>query len=450
MNKLWHTQGRRFWLLVIALFGAWMAVASAGTPDSDELRLVIVLSRHGVRSPTAEPGTLDVYSKQAWPSWPVAPGYLTPHGKQLMRIMGHWYRDYYGQAGWLPAQGCADAGKTFVIADDEERTMESAHGLMEGFLPGCNVTIHASTKDSATALFSHSSTQVSDADRATALAAVLGRIGGDPKHLVQANESALATMQSVLWGCTSDPCAPAATDGKKLLLQQDSAIGPGKGDSLVTIKSPLHNASTFAENFALEYTEGMPMSQVAWGRLSPLELGQLLALHTSYSDISLRTSPIARAYAGNLATAILATLKQAASDKPLDQAVGDPAEHLVFLVGHDTNITTLAGMLNLHWMIGEQPTDPTSTGGALVFELRHNRATGADKVRVYYVSQTMEQMRNSTALSLQNPPQKVPVFVPGCSDTTPGFDCPLGQFDQIVTQALSVGSVADHGASSTH
>ncbi len=450
MNSAWRNHSRIFFLLFLALFGACETTIAAGVPDSDELRLVIVLSRHGVRSPTAKPGSLDVFSNQPWPTWSVAPGYLTPRGKQLMSIMGQWYRDYYSQSGWIAAQGCADAGKTFVVADDEERTMESAHGLMDGFLPGCNVPIHASPKDAPDALFSHSFTNVTDTDRAMALAAVLGRIGGDPKHLAQANAMALATMQSVLLGCSPDHCTSEQTQSKKLLIEQDSAIGPGKGDALVEIKSPLHNASTFAENFALEYTEGMPMSQVAWGRLSPLQIGELLALHTSYSDIALRTSPIARTYAGNLATTILATLKQGASDRHMDKAVGEPGDHLVFLVGHDTNITTLAGTLNMHWMIAEQPTDPTSTGGALVFELRRNRTTGANKVRVYYVSQTMEQMRHMTPLSLQNPPQKVPVFVPGCRGTATDFDCTLDEFSEAVNRALASDSTFERHSAIAH
>jgi 4-phytase/acid phosphatase len=39
---------------------------------------------------------------------------------------------------------------------------------------------------------------------------------------------------------------------------------------------------------------------------------------------------------------------------------------------------------------------------------------GAYSVRVFYTAQTLDQMRNATPLSLANPPERVPVFVPGC------------------------------------
>jgi 4-phytase/acid phosphatase len=433
-------------LWAVGLMGTTAPTASAhaaGADGVDELRMVVVLSRHGVRSPTSDGASLGAFSEQPWPQWNVAPGYLTPHGKQLMGIMGGWYRAYYSHEGLVSAQGCQEAGATYVVADDEERTLESAHGLMDGFLPGCEVVVHADPKDGKEALFSHASIAATDGDRATALAAVLGRIGGDPVYLAQAHAGALATMQSVLLGCAPGLCSASQTRGKKVLFDQESAIDAGKGDALVSIKSPLHNASTFAENFVLEYTEGMPMSQVAWGRVSPLQIGQLLELHTAYSDIALRTAPIARLYAGKLATAILATLQQGSSGKPADKAVGGAGAHMVFLVGHDTNITTLAGMLGLHWMMAEQPTDPTSTGGALVFELHRNRSTGGEHVRLYYVSQTMEQMRHSTPLSLHSPPQRVPVRVPGCNGSTSDEGCTLSQFEVAVAHALAGNPQAD-------
>ena len=432
-------KSRRLFLLFCASVGIALGVSpihpvrASESTSTDELRMVVVLSRHGVRSPTSDPQSLDVYSQKPWPQWSVPPGYLTPHGKKLMNIMGGWYRAYYSQFGIVPAQGCAAAGSITVIADDEERTLESAHGLIDGFLPGCDVSVSKAPKAGAGALFSHGLDGASDADRKAALAAVLQRVDGDPQTLVQTHDAALTMMQSILLGCGSEPCSAAQKQGKKVLLEQESKVSPGKGDALVTIKSPLHNASTFAENFSLEYTEGMPMSQVAWGHVSAKQVGELLQLHTDYSDVALRTAPIARIYAGGLANGILATLQQAGDDRVVDHAVGGPGQRFVFLVGHDTNITTLAGMLGLHWKINEAPIDPTSPGGALVFELHRNRTTRAQTVRAYYVTQTMDQMRETVQLDLHVQPQRVPVAIPGCGGGMD--DCSLRQFGDLVAQA---------------
>jgi 4-phytase / acid phosphatase len=423
--------------LLCALLCASIAAVANDAQDQGELQRVIVLSRHGVRSPTAEPGALDAFSSKPWPAWPVAPGYLTPHGKQLMSIMGGWYRAYYASAGLFTAGSCLAPSAVFVLADDEERTMESARGLMDGFDPHCHSDIHPSPKRGADALFAHDFSNATDADRNEALAAVLGRIGGDPKRLADANGGLLDQMQAALFGCPPDTCKQVDLAGKKWLKDQDSSIKASQGDGLISIKSPLHNASTFAENFFLEYVEGMPMPDVAWGRLTPLQLGQLLALHTIYSDIALRTPAIARAYAGNLASRILATLQQGAGSAQNKDAIAPAQAKMIFLVGHDTNIETLAGLLNLHWLLEEQPADPTLTGGALVFELRHYASTGQYTVRAYYVSQSMRQMRDVSALDKAHPPVMAPIFIPGCSQSSEHFECPIDRFAAVVKRAIA-------------
>jgi len=48
-------------------------------------------------------------------------------------------------------------------------------------------------------------------------------------------------------------------------------------------------------------------------------------------------------------------------------------------------------------------------------------------VRVYYTTQTLEQMRSSTVLTSQNPPARVPVFIPACSRAD--FSCSLPDFE---------------------
>jgi 4-phytase/acid phosphatase len=56
----------------------------------------------------------------------------------------------------------------------------------------------------------------------------------------------------------------------------------------------------------------------------------------------------------------------------------------------------------------------TPPGGALVFELWKKRGSDEYLVRSYYTAQTLEQMRAAAPLSLQSPPERVPIFVPGC------------------------------------
>ena len=50
-----------------ALLAAWPAGA-AGGPKA-ELKYALIVSRHGVRSPTWDTARLNEYSTHAWPDW---------------------------------------------------------------------------------------------------------------------------------------------------------------------------------------------------------------------------------------------------------------------------------------------------------------------------------------------------------------------------------------------
>jgi hypothetical protein len=115
--------------------------------------------------------------------------------------------------------------------------------------------------------------------------------------------------------------------------------------------------ATFAENLQLEYLEGMPDSQVGWGGVDKQSMTSLMALHAASSDLVQRTPVIARAQAGNLLSQILGTLDQAEEHKPISTAIGTPEDKVVFLVGHDTNISNLAALLDAHWLVNGYQRD---------------------------------------------------------------------------------------------
>jgi 4-phytase / acid phosphatase len=95
----------------------------------------------------------------------------------------------------------------------------------------------------------------------------------------------------------------------------------------------------------------------------------------------------------------------------------------------------IAGKLNLNWLIDGR-RDDTPPGGALVFELWESAETSTYEVRAYYTSQTLEQMRSLSALTLETPSAKANVFIPGCSTGGDVFPCGWKAFEQTVTSAI--------------
>ncbi|HXQ15665.1 MAG TPA: histidine-type phosphatase, partial [Caulobacteraceae bacterium] len=126
---------------LIALLAAALFLA-AGTAEaaSPHLVRVVIVTRHGVRPPTQANADLAKYADKPWPDWPVAPGELTPHGGETLRLMGVTLREAYRAAGLLPRQGCAGPGRVTIWSDGaDQRTRESGRVTAAALQPGCNL-----------------------------------------------------------------------------------------------------------------------------------------------------------------------------------------------------------------------------------------------------------------------------------------------------------------------
>ena len=76
-------------------------------------------------------------------------------------------------------------------------------------------------------------------------------------------------------------------------------------------------------------------------------------------------------------------------------------------------------------------------GGALIFELwKHGGEQGTYYVRASYVTQSLDQLREATPLTMDAPPSLSPIFIPGCSVRNATFDCPLANFVTVAKQVI--------------
>ena len=129
-------------------------------------------------------------------------------------------------------------------------------------------------------------------------------------------------------------------------------------------------------------------------------------------------------------------LEQAAAGKAVDGALGAPGQRMVVVVGHDSNIVPLGGLLGLEWRIPDAPPNPYLPGGAMIFELRRRRSDGQFLVRTRYVSPTLRQTRDGAPFTPEHPPASAAIFVPDCGTADPGYDAPLELFAAHVRAAI--------------
>ena len=300
----------RFWVLTLVSFftlhpctvtaqaSSTLKDASASDAQNADLRYVIYVERHGVRSPTGQMSQYNLYSTGLWPEWNVQPGYLTPHGYHLMELFGTFDRQYLAQQGLLQDHGCADASAVTIYADSDQRTRETGKAIAQGLMPECTLPV-VSLPEGTNDLLFHARINTSPSDRVSiAQAAIAGRIGGNPSNLTKAYYNQIAALDHVLATCG----ASASPNAKRLsLFDVPARLTAGEGDHPAELKGPLNTASTLSENLMLEYAQGMDLADVGWGCVRYPEIEQLMALHTAATDFSQRTPAVAQSPGRKLA-----------------------------------------------------------------------------------------------------------------------------------------------------
>jgi 4-phytase/acid phosphatase len=408
-----------FVLVAAVACGAVQGQSSASPQNSSDLRMVIVVSRHGVRSPT-HPDELQAYASQPWPKWPGHPGNLTERGALLMRQFGVYYRRVYGGMLGVGETGCPSSGSVFVWADVDQRTRATGDALLQGLAPGCGVVVRHAPGD-PDPLFDPLPA-VGVVNKAESMASILGAVGGNFNGLVDANGSTFSAMEQVLG------CAPPATC-KRITDVPTTAANDGDG-GLASPSGGLDMAADVAENMLLEYTDGHP--DVGWGRIDRGGLLELLQLHVLAKELE-HNRYAARAHSSNIMAHILQTLEEGASGKAVAGTRVPSDARFVFFSGHDTQLAEFAALLRLSWLIEGDQLKDTPPGSALIFEL-HRPSSGQAFVRTYFAAQSLDSMRAGQG---QNP-QRVPVYVPGC----PSMDCPFAKFTSVVKGAIDPRFIA--------
>jgi 4-phytase/acid phosphatase len=423
-------------LRLVALVLGSVSFLGAQAVDDTQLKQVIILGRHNVRAPAAPNSILNNFSAQPYPVFGVDAGILTANGAKLETMLGGYYRLWLTKEGLLTGNDAADAPLVYFRASVLERTVASAQALAAGLLPAASVNVNHYGPTESDPLFDPIGAGVARLDLQMAVAAVTGRLGGNGDLLTSAYASELALMRSVLFGYpASETPVPARPTGK--LDVTTIPIIVTAGTSLFPVNlGGLTAVAAAVDPFIMEYAEGLPVSDVGWGQLTAAGISQLTRLSNLTFDLGNRTPYLAGVESSNLASHVARSMVQAATRNAMTGSLGSPSTKVIVLVASDGNLAAFAGLFQLNFILpGYQPNYLTP-GGAVVLQLRQSQSTGEYIVRASYVAQTLDQLRNQTALTLAAPPASAPIFIPGCSDRNAAFDCPLEGFVELERNAI--------------
>lgn len=313
--------------LFIACALPLLALQSAAAADW-QLEKVVELSRHGIRPPTAgNREAIEAATGRPWTEWTTHDGELTGHGYAAVVNKGRAEGQHYRQLGLLQA-GCPTAESIYVRASPLQRTRATAQALVDGAFPGCGVAIHYVSGD-ADPLFQTDKFAATQTDPARQLAAVKEKAG----DLAQRRQALAPTIQLLKQAvCQADkPCPIFDTPWQ---VEQSKS---GK-----TTISGLSVMANMVETLRLGWSENLPLSQLAWGKITQArQITALLPLLTENYDLSNDVLYTAQKRGSVLLNAMLDGVKPEAN----------PNVRWLLLVAHDTNIAMVRTLMNFSWQL---------------------------------------------------------------------------------------------------
>ena len=391
------------------------AVAPAVSKEASyTLEALVLLNRHGVRSPLDSAKDLAPLSEKAWPSFGIKDGNLTKRGKRLAKTLGKYYGAYARDDGFLPAKGCPAKKKVWFRTDNYQRTIKTAEALQTGMLPGCDYKINTVTSGTDP-LISPVDYGICKTDDDDVDAALDGLLGGSWDPSVFAYSSSLEQLQDVLNCCQPSVC-------EKYDVKSGCTLADLPSGAISDI------ATTTSEIFLMQYANGMGNKDVGWGRISsPQQLSSINAMH-ALAFWSYNANPYTAGYEGsNLLDEIADRLKKASKGRGAQLSV---------IVAHDNNLLNVAGLLGLSWFLESFQQNQVPPGAGIAFELWRNKQTGKPFVSVHYRAQNLEQLRKNTKLTLKAPPAGSDLTGLACGSGLVDGYCPARKFLKTVSAAI--------------
>ena len=390
--------------------------AQAQTKRSDafhtkyELKEVVVMSRHNIRSPLTSGGAAYMrVTPHTWFAWSSPSSQLSLRGGVLETEMGQFFRQWVVSEGLLPDNYRPEGDEVLFYANSRQRTFTTAKYFSAGFLPFANVEItHKLDEDKMDPVFTPQFTKMNDTYRQQVLADMQALNGG-PQAWMATQQPTLELMEQVLDIAHS----PAAQQGDTTHFWFDDTQFKLEKGSEPKMTGGYTLANSVADALVLQCYESESMT--AFGHELTMEQWRAICAVKEVYDALLFTTHRA---AVNLSYPLVSRIREELqrSDRKF-----------TFLCGHDSNLASLSAALRLNIPETENAVEiHTPIGSKIVFE---KWTDGTDDfVAINLVYQTVSQLQGRTLLSVDQPPMVLPITVEGLTANSDGL-YPMAAFD---------------------
>ncbi len=367
-----------------------------------ELKEVVVMSRHNIRSPLTSGGAAYMrVTPYKWFEWTSPSSQLSLRGGVLETEMGQFFRQWVVSEGLLPDNYRPVDDEVLFYANSRQRTFATAKYFSAGFLPFANVEItHKLDEDKMDPVFTPQFTKMNDTYRQQVLDEINALHGG-PQAWMAAQQSTLTLMEQVLDMAHS----PAAANDTTHFWYDDTQFKIEKGDE-PKMTGGYTLANSVADALVLQCYESENFAPFGH-ELTIEQWRDICAVKEVYDGLLFTTHTAAVNLAYPLVSRIHEELNR--NDRKF-----------LFLCGHDSNLASISAALNFQIPETERALElHTPIGSKLVFE---KWSDGTDEyVAINLVYQAVDQLQGRTLLSLDVPPMVKSVTVEGLTANSDGL-----------------------------
>ncbi|MCR4994836.1 MAG: histidine-type phosphatase [Bacteroidales bacterium] len=393
---------------ILLLFAANTLIQAQITRSNDfrakyELKEVVVMSRHNIRSPLSSGGAAyQRVTPHQWFEWSSPGSQLSLRGGVLETEMGQFFRKWVVNEGLLPDNYRPVDDDVLFYANSRQRTFATAKYFSSGFLPFANVEItHKYDEDKMDPVFTPKFTKMNDTYRQLVMTEIQD-IHGGPQAWMEAMSPTLALIEEII----DMKDSPAALSGDSTHFWFDDTQFKIEKDDEPRMTGGFTLANSVADALVLQCYESEDFS--VFGHALTIEQWRAICGIKEVYDGLLFTSHSA---AVNLAYPLISRIRNELqrSDRKF-----------MFLCGHDSNLASIGAALGMQFPETEQALElHTPIGSKLVFEKWSDGSQ--EYIAVNLVYQNVNQLQSRTLLSLQTPPMVKPVTIAGLTANSDGL-----------------------------
>lgn len=374
----------------------------------DQLKQVVVIGRHNIRSPLRN---LTKYTQKEWTKWSTEMGFLTTKGGLLEEYLGEYFSDWLIQEKLLTNE-CPNNTLVHVYANAVERTRKTAEHFIRSAFKKCNITINVMENVTMDPMFQPIFHKLPSN--------VSEQFENDIRKEMQERldsiklEDAYVRLNTILDLKNSNLCKE---EGKCDLTKEKSVLNL-KCDKEPEIVGGLKMANDVVDGFLMAYYDGVELNKIGWGEMGQEDWKILGKVTRENQNVRFNYTQFAK----NVAKPLLNYIKKEFLDEK---------HKFTLLVGHDSNINTVLTSIGIKPYDLENQNEKSPIGGKIVFEKWLDEKNNRNFLKIKFVYLTTDQIRKGARITNTNPPRSVILEMQNCTIDNRGY-CPFEKFLEVL------------------